>query len=458
MMTIPATASQIISRARSIADLPNSKFIESDDESDSLNESWRDIYSKLIDADDDYYLTEASLTTGTAVTGTDCEYLITLPTDFLKIRYLDYQIAGNAWQPVQKFPLSMKDYNPGAPYYRIKNGTLWIIWSGLIGTGTLKLGYYPVPEFATTPNRDLAYGTSYTGATFPLVTSPVYALPLNNGVYVYNTNVIKAESVDSGTVSSPTSLLTTAGTRTNLVYYKGYLYWLEGGDVYRALASLTGTLTPAAVVTAGVVSSFAVFADHIYYCDASNISRSNLDGSSASVLLASTGSWICYCGGQTYYLSGTDVKRIGSAAVVQANVAACVTDGTYLYALSTAGVLNRLTLSGAYAVTATDQLRSDVATIGPVHGGRIPVITSETQEFLAIDTVVDYTFDYPSNIVPEIMAYQCAVDFRAKQKGDTTELKARLVDLWMRFGRMAKRDDYKPGRVQNVMDNGGSWR
>ncbi|MFA5377262.1 MAG: hypothetical protein WC455_16045 [Dehalococcoidia bacterium] len=455
MMTIPAYASQIIARARSLADLPNSKFISNDDESDSINESWRDLYAKLLENDDDYYLTETTLTTGTAVTGTDCEYLITLPTDYFRLRYLDYQVSGNLWEPVPKFPLSMKDYSPGSPYYRIKNGTLWVIWSGLSGTGTLKIGYYPTPAFVTAQATDLAYGTSYTPATFANIAYPVYVTRLNAGCYVYGGNDIRAESIDNNTVAAPVSLLSTAGTRTNLVYYKGYLYWLEGGDIYRAPTDLVSALTPATVVTAGVVSSFAIFGDLIYFCDATDINTCTLAGASITSIMTGTGSWICKTGTQVYYLSGTDLMRVGSATVVLAGASACVTDGTYLFAL-VSGTLYRLTLSSTYTVSAQESMRTDVASIGPYYGSRIPVITNQGQTFLAISSTADYEFDYPSNLVPEIMAYQMAIDFRAKQKGDTAELKERLAGLAARFAINIKRDDYKPTRIQNVMDH-SAW-
>jgi hypothetical protein len=455
MMTIPAYASQIIKRARSIADLPNSKFISSDDESDSINESWRDIYAKLIDSDDDYFLTEARLTTGTAVTGTDCEFVITLPADFYRLRYLDYQVSGNVWEPVPKFPLSMKDYSPGAPYYRIKNGTLWVIWSGLSGTGTMKIGYYPVPAFATCPKEDYEYGTSYDGTEFPLIASPVYAKPSNTAVYITSGTGIIAESIDNGTVTAPVTLLTTTGPCSNLVYYKGYLYWIEAADIWSAPATLIGTLTPVQLTVTADVTSFAIFNDLIYFCDATDINTCTLAGATITSILTGTGSWICACGGQVYYVTGTDLLRIGSAIVVLAGVSACVTDGTYLYAI-VSNVLYRITLSTTFTVALQESIRTDVSVIGPVHGSRIPVITKEAQTFIAIDTTIDYAFDYPSNLVPEIMAYQSAVDFRAKQKGDTTELKSRLIDLWSRFGKVAKRDDYKPTRIQNVMDH-SAW-
>ncbi len=86
-------ASEIIARARSVSDLPNTNFITHTDELSSLNEAWKDIYSALVENDDDYYVTRITLSIGSgdAVAGSTNEYLKALPSDALKIRYVDWQ-------------------------------------------------------------------------------------------------------------------------------------------------------------------------------------------------------------------------------------------------------------------------------------------------------------------------------------------------------------------------------
>ena len=103
-------ASEIILRARHVADLPSSEFIDHNDELASLNESWKDIYAALLDNDDDYSVTETTLTLGPtfAVAGATNEYLLPLPTDCDRIRYVDYRGTMD-WLPMSKFNLSMKD-------------------------------------------------------------------------------------------------------------------------------------------------------------------------------------------------------------------------------------------------------------------------------------------------------------------------------------------------------------
>jgi hypothetical protein len=80
----------------------------------------------------------------------------------------------------------------------------------------------------------------------------------------------------------------------------------------------------------------------------------------------------------------------------------------------------------------------------------LPLITRERSLLLALDVTINYNFDYPNNLVPEIMAHRAAIDFRAKGQKDTTELKARLAELWERFRSSIKRDEYEVTRIKNA--------
>jgi hypothetical protein len=98
----------------------------------------------------------------------------------------------------------------------------------------------------------------------------------------------------------------------------------------------------------------------------------------------------------------------------------------------------------------------------------VPVLKTGYGQLLGIDATVDYNFSFPNNLVPEIMAYQSAVDYRAKQKQDTTELKMRLghptggegpsIGLWQRFETSIKRDEYQPNRIRNAYPRGDYYR
>ncbi len=468
-------ASEVISRARSISDLTNSQYIDHIDEIQSLNESYKDIYSTLMASNDDFYITETTIailsTMKTA--GTENEYIVPLPADFYKLRYLDYQNSGGTkWEPIKKFSLGMKDYTPSEPYYRIKNNTLWIIASTYNNVlPSIKIGYYPPPETITLPEPDFQYATAVAPNAFSGITFPGWmetAAGVDYGFYITGGQSIISGSIKNGSVGSPVTLLGTAVARSNLVYYKGYLYWLQAADIYRAPTDMVTTpLVPAQVTSTADVTSFAIYNDLIYYSPGATIKTCTLAGASiTSIYTASAGSWMCVCQGTVYFIdTSNNLKYIVNATTsttLLANVTAATSDQTYIYALKTTYNLDRLTIS-TLVITATDTLREDVSTIGPWYSGRIPLLTKEGQSYFAISDEVDYDFDYPENLVPEIMAFQCAVDFKAKKLGDTTQLKERLAALWIRFcgqpgpkGEVVGRDDYRRERISNEYDH-AAW-
>ena len=145
--------SDIIARALSIADLTNAGSITAADQLNSLQETYNDINHILIDSDDDYYLNEVIQNVTSAMAapnGNANEYLVPLPADMFKLRYVDYNVGqtGQVWQRMDRFTLAEKNYNAGRPIYRMKNSNLWLIG---MPTGNLqvRIGYYPPPVTVT---------------------------------------------------------------------------------------------------------------------------------------------------------------------------------------------------------------------------------------------------------------------------------------------------------------------
>jgi hypothetical protein len=473
-------ASEIIYRARSVSDLPASKFVSHQDELDSLNEAWKDIYSRLVENDDDYYLTETTLTlnAAVAVAGANNEYLITLPSDFLKLRYLDFR-GFNDYIPMKKFNLSMKDNEPGDPYYRIKGNQLWVIGGSVPATGlTLRMGYYPATPVITCPQTPLPYATSYAPNLFPLVTAPAYSPYLQQMAYVYNSTGIRSESITSATVSAPVALFTEAGPVTNMVYYKGTLYWIRGGLIWYKATDLTVLfVAPTQATTPAGVTSFYILNNVIYYTNATQIRTCDLTGGTdalVSATVATSVAAIFVAGNTTVFyttaagLLGNIVTAFSFATTLYATgISDVQSDGTNLYIRDTAGYCRKLILSlplGAVVTVTTDTIvKTGVTDIGqPVYDvGQVPavyimpVITGEAQTLIGLDTAIDYSFSYPNNIVPEIMAWQSAVDYRTKQGADVEGHKFRLAALWERFSDTVKRDEYQPERIRNIYANSG---
>jgi hypothetical protein len=461
-------ASEIILRARHVADLPESQFIDHNDELASLNESWKDIYAALLENDDDYYLTETTLTLGptVAVAGTTNEYLLPLPTDCSRIRYVDYRGTMD-WLPMLKFNLSMKDNQPASPYYRIKGSFLWIIGASVPATGlSVKIGYYPVQATITAPMTPLSFGTSYLPNLFANVTAPGYAAYHKIMVYAYTGTFIRAESIDNSTVSAPVALFTDAAAVTNIVYYKGTLYWIRGGFIWYKVTDLTAAfVAPTQATTPAGVTSFSILNNLVYYTNAVQVRRCDLTGSAPSDTLiwdiAATSIAVLGISTVTVFATiGSNLWSMIPATLIATGISEVQSDGTYLYVRDTAYQLRKIAVSVSTTVTVTSDviIATDVIDIGqptwdvyetpPIYV--IPVIKNLAQTLQGFDTSVDFDFSYPNNLIPEIMAYQSAIDYRAKQKQDTDELKEKLAAKWETFSSMIRRDDYLPTRMRNA--------
>ncbi|MDD5303536.1 MAG: hypothetical protein PHS14_10560, partial [Elusimicrobia bacterium] len=257
--------SKIVSLARSLAALPDTQAISHDDEVSSVNASWRDLYARILESNDDPFLESATITlTPAMVVGTN-EYLVPLPSDFYRLRTVDYRDGSGEWRSMDNFAPTARNDLPSYPSYRFNANRLWIIGAQF---SEVRLRYYPPSVELTHPEPDIEFATGATPLTFPTITSPVYVPWHNFGAYILAGTDITAGSIDDNTDATPVTLYASAGA-SDLVYYKGYLYWIEAADVWRAPTDLvTSPLVPVQLTATGTVTSLSVFRDHLYYCDA----------------------------------------------------------------------------------------------------------------------------------------------------------------------------------------------
>jgi hypothetical protein len=112
------------------------------------------MYEKILDANDDYFITDWAFTLSqmTAVSNETGAYYIALPdgvlysaiAKFYRLRTLEYQKDGK-WYAVRKFALQDNGKRLGVPIYRFKGTNLVIIFPDLGGYQNLRAWYYPVP-------------------------------------------------------------------------------------------------------------------------------------------------------------------------------------------------------------------------------------------------------------------------------------------------------------------------
>lgn len=485
MAQISVPCSSLVARALSLADLVNSKFISYDDLMNSLNEAWKDVYNFLTERNDDYFMTLTTLNASSALVGQPLnpnEYLIPLPDDFFKLRFLDYNYSGS-WQPMKKFSLDNRGNYGTVMSYRFQGDNLWIL-AGPFTTSfpMIRMGYYPPPSRLYAPNSTQFFtpNTGLPDYSLATIADPFYipgksnsplpdsvsqpTLTVNAMLYCDTSNqAINFVSNNTNTnvtvVSSPSSL-------SYPTYSKGYLYWVQSGDIYGAQfdptnpAAVTGTqLTTSAVVTwMGMTDTPNQLAF---------TTNGTLKTFTLSALTSITGATVVGApAGATSYntYSGLDIwLTLGGVLTVngvslETGVSQLYSDDEYVYYVKNF-LLYRGTLDVTVPATPTmvsEFLQDDVKEIGPVSGGDwLPVIDDQLNLKL-ISTVPDYTITYPNNLVPEMIAYQMAMDFKRKQesKDGLALLQERYTALEGRFSEVAMRDDYKPERINNASQRG----
>ena len=151
--------SAIISKGLSYAALPSTNFFTAQDQLDSVQQSYKDLYAVLCEHDDDYFVTQVYLTLAAFTPDANRAYTYNypLPSDFYRLRLFQYQPDGQLYFPVDKMTIENFGNLQGNPGYRmqgqflslytVNNYTNWCLW------------YYPAPATLTTLT-DIVYPNS----------------------------------------------------------------------------------------------------------------------------------------------------------------------------------------------------------------------------------------------------------------------------------------------------------
>ena len=431
------TASKLIARARSLSDTPNSLFISHDDEVNGLYESWKDIYSKITDSSDDYYLISVILPTTTAIKLGESEWQLALPDDVFKIRFVNYMDSGS-WFEMEKFNTGNRNRNSGTPMYRWRGEYLWI-------TGSLpsqiRLEYYPPPVMPSVPELSYNYALSYPLYQIPNISMPAFFTVKNPNmqdntdyiIYIFNGTSIIVESM---TLNSILTLYTGTGL-SNAVYYLGYVYYISGGDIYRVPTNLVSAILtiPTKITTSTSITNFTIYNSVIYYSDGTNTSICNLDGTNVTVLYAYPTK--CNYNGYNIRMSDGFIYNGGISTGISASSLTANPD--FMFYVDLSGNLHR------YTATEDTTILGDVAYIGMLQSNFFPVI-NKNMTIIAKSSLPDTDFVYPLNEANEIMAYSSAIEYKRKQQGDPSLLMSRLGEIWTRFEEVLKRDEGLPER------------
>ena len=433
------TASQLIKRARSLSDTPNSLFISHEDEVNSLHESWKDIYSQITDSSDDYYVSSVILSTvGATQLGTN-EWELTIPSDVYKLRFVDWKNGGN-WDNMYKFNTNNRNARVGNPQYRWRGNKLWIV--GSILPGEIRIDYYPPPIVPSVPEVPWSYAldlatynrTSVKVPNYFSVKNPNLSDPTDYCLYVYNGNIV----LESYTLQTKVTLLT--GSVAQVLYYLGYVYYrTAAGAIYRATTDFVSTLVPTLLVSG--TTNVSVSAGLLYYSTSVATFRAQLDGSAPSQVAAFETRDACMFAGILYTIKASDSTIYMGSTSLGIVASHLTSDNNYVYYSTLLGDVHKIIPLGTY-----DEIIAEATIyIGAVQNNFLAMIT-DAYDIVAASTFEDTDFVYPINEANELMAYQSAMDFKRKQLGDITALELRLNEIRGRFADVLRRDEGQPER------------
>lgn len=160
------TVQDVIDAARSWTAISNSAFFSSDDELRSANRAYRDIYERLVDADNEYFLSSDTVAFADLDDLGRRMYETVLPADFYRLRMV------MAIQGDDEMLLSRRDPHERREGYRIM-GTEEVtfgegeavvtttqaklrIWADR-SFDSLYIEYYPTPKALTSAEDELVY-------------------------------------------------------------------------------------------------------------------------------------------------------------------------------------------------------------------------------------------------------------------------------------------------------------
>lgn len=491
MPQINASCQSIVNRARLLSDTVNALYISYDDIQSSLNEAWADLYNILTDSNDDYFATLTTVSSSSSVTNSALntnEYLLTLPSDFYKLRFIDYNYNG-AWQRMRRFSLDQRnDYN-NVFQYRFQDQYLWIVGSYTSGSfPNIRLCYYPgiSPLYSPDTTKIFATGVAdYTvqGYTYPsLVPGPnPQPLPISttnvppsyNGV-IYQTG--SGLTYFSAQTNVATALVTLDPDAKFPMYYRGYVYYINASGLQAAQfdPNNPAALTPTQVYTNANLTYMSIYDGVVYLVTTTDTRFGTLNGTGGVSTSAVTSpftppvgilSYAPNVSGYAMWVTSAGVLTLNNVPLSATALSLASTDGTYIYGL-TGKSLYRYTVSlttpSAPTITASEVINNNTYKTGQVVSGFLPSLQYDPVGIAALSAVPDKVISYPNNLVPEILSYQIAIDIKRKQgaKEDLAELTARKQELYLRFMDVVRRDDNTPERIRNSQKtafNGGSY-
>jgi hypothetical protein len=443
------TSSSLIARARSLADLPNTTFISYDDEVNSLNEAYRQGYTKLTENNDDYYVSTANIVLDAGTLTLNNIYSADLPEDMFTVRLVSYNDQGH-WRNMAKFSLSQFNGDFSQPMYRIQGGKILVKQSPNMFLPNIQIQYYPKPEALTKPKPFLSYIPTTLDTSVILhptsYTANAGTIDETDYLFYVQAKAIKVASVKLGSDVT----LKAAGSPTigRLAYFGGFLYWLQDTSVYKATTDFESLGTPVLVSGADVVSSMCLSGTVLMYNAGTAVKALDLVTGAVNT---STG----VTAGATEWITpdyGTTFRWI-EAGLINGTIFAA--DYLYLWGEKILFVKGFNLFELVDDATAT-LIRPDIyrpTGSGEISAGYLGTAGKYPVSAVGVDS--DTVLDYPVNMFWEYISLLAAIDFKIKQNADPSSLMVKFGALEKTLDDSLDRDEFTVARINNYY--GTDW-
>lgn len=145
------TVADIIAAARQYTQITGSAWFTPADELRSVNRAYRDIYEKILDANDEFFIKELTVPTSSLVLVRDRVHEYTLPTDWHRLRNLVAVLTVGEHQIDRLDPQDITQHE-GYRYFQDK---LRITYNS--DYNSFRIEYYPTPAEYTSTVEDIIY-------------------------------------------------------------------------------------------------------------------------------------------------------------------------------------------------------------------------------------------------------------------------------------------------------------
>jgi len=145
------TIAEIIAAARQYTQITGSTWFTATDELRSVNRAYRDIYEKILDSNDEFFITEITVPVSTMTLIRDNTYSYNLPADWHRLRKLSAVLPQGEKQLERLDPQEIQRYEG----YRFFGNTLRITFQD--NYDDFRLEYYPSPVEYTLPAETVVY-------------------------------------------------------------------------------------------------------------------------------------------------------------------------------------------------------------------------------------------------------------------------------------------------------------